>query len=182
MISDNTLAAGLRRIAARHGRDVSPDMVRAYRGDLHDLTDEEFLVAVKRSGRECETWPSPAVLLRLARPEGDAHAEGVRVFGQIARCTTYNPAVGDYVSAQRVADELGVPAYRAFIAIGGKDTWADGSPQHRLRDFLAVYEQEIATQRRDNALAQITATRALHDGATHPTRTLTPVQPNTGDC
>lgn len=162
MTNEQLFRRAMHSLAVNFGRDLDTDSLEVYWRALKGcgVTDDEFATAVTLALRQDLTMPPIARLLVLARPETDAHAEGVRVFGLIDTCRSYNPAVGEYVSSVKVLSQFGQAAHDAFMAIGGKVTWAGGTPHHRLRDFLTVYEAETAIWRRDSTMARISGPRA----------------------
>lgn len=153
-MTDETLfRRAMHALAVNFNRDLDGDVLQVYWRACKgvEMTDAEFAAAVTLAIRQETMMPPVARLLALARPESDVRSEALRVFGQITQCTAHNPAAGEYVSRTLVQQRLGDAAVAAFDAIGGKQTWAS-DPQHRLRDFVTVYEHERAIERR-NALA-----------------------------
>lgn len=166
-MTDETLfRRAMHALAVNFNRELDSDVLQVYWRALNSvtMTDAEFAAAVTLAVRQEKQMPPIARLIELARPEHDVRAEALSAFGKIARCTTHNPASGEYVSRALVLQRLGAIAVTAFDAVGGSRTWAS-DPQHRLRDFVTVYEHERAVEQRQ-ALA-----------LTQHSKTLTPAHP-----
>jgi hypothetical protein len=145
MIDRGAFASGISVLASIYGRELDGAALAAYFSILSDsLTTEEFERAVGEVLRREQFFPSPAVLLRAARPVIEGHAAFPALVKDIHDHGGFRFCGPEFYWSLPEPVRRGVQAIGGFSAISlcEERDWAALE-----RRFVAAYNEAVASHR-----------------------------------
>jgi hypothetical protein len=109
-----------------------------------DMTDQQWVSAVRRACKECRFFPRPAELMEFARPRECQAARAADVYQEILD----HYERGHQLAPRDVLEAWGPAARDAFVAAGGQSAFAWCEPDSqpfRLKAFQAAWFEVVKT-------------------------------------
>jgi hypothetical protein len=138
-VTEIAFTAGIVRLQALYGVELTKAQLHVYREALGDLTDEEFTGGCKAVEAHWVPafgvkFPAPGLIRRYALPHRNRASEAGELFDQIRMAGEWAPT-GSRWTVGTIGEEFGPLAAEAFHAAGGSGAFA-GEQDERSLPFL----------------------------------------------